>query len=99
MKKTLTIKVEIPASQDGMAYARQSANKIINDMQKIERIGGKYDLNAIHMFTLDLRGAAGVYEFEMVIDNPRITTEIEGQAMEIINNTLVAPYSIINIQY
>jgi hypothetical protein len=98
MKKTLTIQVEIPATQDGMYYARQSANKIINDLAKIERIGGKYDLNAVHMFTLDLRGAAGVYEFEMVVENPRITPDMEGQAMEVINSVLVAPYSIINIQ-
>lgn len=95
MNKTLTFQVEVPASQLSSFAARKSAGMIIDGIERANRIGAQYDKNAIHLFTQRLRGAAGTYTFDVLIDNNEISEAEESEIMQEIIDSLPATHKLI----
>ena len=98
MNKTFTIQAEVPATKVSLFEAKKSAQLIIAGIQVADRLGANYDVKAIHAFTQNLRGAAGVYEFDIVIDNQFITAENEEDTIKRITDSLPATHKIISIK-
>lgn len=96
MNRTLKIQVEVPATQLSSFAARKSAGLIIDGLDRVDRIGAKYDKNAIHEFTQGLRGAAGTYTFDVAIDNDHISEEEVAGIMQEIVDSLPATHKIIS---
>lgn len=96
MNRTIKFQVEVPATQLSSFAARKSAGLIIDGIERAERIGAQYDKNAIHEFTQSLRGAAGTYTFDVVIDNDDISEAEEVEILQEIVNSLPATHKIIS---
>jgi hypothetical protein len=96
MKKTLTFQVDVPATQISSYAARKTAGVIIDGLDALDRIGAEYDKNAIHEFTQTLRGAAGTYTFDVVINNNYISEAEEVEIMQEITDSLPATHKIIS---
>lgn len=97
MKKTFTVQVEIPATKVGLYEATKSAQMIAKGVEMMERKGGNYDMKAIHAFTQRLRGALGLYKFDVVVDNQHITDDREAEVIELFKSSLPATHKIISI--
>lgn len=97
MKRTIKMQVEIPATKVSLFEAKKSAQMVINGIQAAERKGGNYDSKAIHAFTENLRGEAGVYEFDIMIDNQHITEDREAEVIKAITDSLPATHKIISV--
>lgn len=97
MKRTIKMQVEIPATKVSLFEARKSAQAIIAGLEFADRKGAKYDVKAIHAFTQNLRGAAGVYDFDVIIDNQYIPVEKEAEVIEQLTASLPSTHKIVSI--
>ena len=98
MNKTITIQVDIPATQNSSFAARQSVTMIVNGIKSLINIDARYDANAMHAFTQGLHGAAGRYIFEVVVDNDDIDEAEEAEIMGSLTSAMPSTHKIVNFK-